>query len=285
MTAGGKEQRSAFSRREALSAGTSSVLAAALVGLTSKDLSAAQASAGGSPQATGVKALTFDVFGTVVDWRSSIIREGQRVGESKGLKVDWARFADRWAAGYGRGVSRVREGKLPWTKVDRLLRVALDELLEEFTITGLTPAEVEELSRVWQRLSPWPDAVPGLKRLRSRYIVATLSNGNVSLLVNLARHAGLPWDCVLSSELARHYKPDRQVYEAAAALLGLPPEGIMMVASHKYDLHAAERVGFRTAWVTRPMERGPGRKVDTSPDDSFDITASDFVDLARKLGV
>jgi len=265
--------------------GASSGLAAALVGLTNKRTWAAQDSSHGSPQVAGVKALTFDVFGTVVDWRSSIIREGQRVGESKGLKVDWARFADRWAAAYGRGTRQVREGKLSWTKVDRLLRLGLDELLEEFAITGLTPAEVEELSRVWQRLSPWPDAVPGLKRLRTRYIVAALSNGNVSLLVNLAKHAGLPWDCVLSSELARHYKPDRQVYETAAALLGLSPEAIMMVASHRYDLQAAKRVGFRTAWVTRPMEYGPGRKINTSPDDSFDITASDFIDLARKLGV
>ena len=236
------------------------------------------------PQISSIKALTFDVFGTVVDWRSSIIREGQLLSEAKGLDVDWAKLADRWRASYVPSMNRVRNGELPWMKIDALHRLALDELLEEFEIKSLSPKEVDELNRVWHRLIPWPDSVPGLNRLRSRYILATLSNGNISLLVNMAKHAGLPWDCVLSAELARHYKPEKEAYEKAAELLDLPPENIMMVATHKPDLRAARAVGFKTAFVPRPLARGPGGDVDTKPDDLFDVNASDFLDLAQRLG-
>jgi 2-haloacid dehalogenase len=236
------------------------------------------------PRGAGVKALTFDVFGTVVDWRSSIIREGQLLSEDKGLDIDWATFADRWRAGYGTSMNRVRTGELPWMKIDALHRLVLDELLEEFALKDLTPAEVDELNRAWHRLIPWQDSVPGLNRLRSRYIIATLSNGNVSLLVNMAKQAGLPWDCVLSAELSRHYKPDKEVYETAADLLNLPPEKIMMVAAHKRDLEAASGVGFKTAFVARPLEHGPNVEVDTRPEPAFDINAGDFLDLAHQLG-
>ena len=177
-----------------------------------------------------------------------------------------------------------RKGEIPWVKIDALHRVILDELLQEFEIKGLSLAEVAELNRAWHRLIPWPDSVPGLNRLRSSYILVTLSNGNISLLVNMAKNAGLPWDCVLSAELSGHYKPDKEVYETAAGLLDLPPENVMMVAAHKGDLRAARGVGFKTAFVPCPLERGPGRDVDTTPDDSFDITASDFLDLAHQLG-
>jgi 2-haloacid dehalogenase len=224
------------------------------------------------------------VFGTVVDWRSSIIREGQLLSEAKGLDVDWATFADRWRAGYVPSMNRVRNEELPWMKIDALHRLVLDELLEEFKLKGLTSAEVDELNRVWHRLIPWPDSVPGLNRLRSRYILATLSNGNISLLVDMAKNAGLPWDCVLSAELSGHYKPDKEVYETAADLLDLPAELITMVAAHKGDLRAARSVGFKTAFVPRPLEHGPGRDIDTAPDDSFDINAKDFLDLAHQLG-
>ena len=160
----------------------------------------------------------------------------------------------------------------------------LDGLLNQFDVRGLSAAEVEAFNKVWHRLLPWPDTVPGLNRLRSRYVLATLSNGNVSLLVDMAKNAGLPWDCVLSAELSGHYKPDREVYETAARLLDLAPDQVMMVAAHKGDLQAAGQVGFKTAWVPRPLEDGPAGKVDMTPDSSFDVTASDFLALAEVLG-
>ena len=233
---------------------------------------------------SSVKALTFDVFGTVADWRSSIIREATQLGQSKGIKADWARFADAWRAGYGPAMDRVRRGELPWTNLDALHRMILDRLLTEFGITGLSEAEKDQLNRVWHRLTPWPDAVGGLTRLRRRFIVATLSNGNVALLTNMAKNAGLPWDCILSSELAKRYKPNKEVYQMAADLLGLRPEQVMMVAAHKGDLRAARAVGFQTAFVPRPLEFGPDRKPDVTPDPSFDVVASDFNDLADQLG-
>ncbi|GIX49011.1 MAG: dehalogenase [Candidatus Tectimicrobiota bacterium] len=231
-----------------------------------------------------VKALTFDVFGTVVDWRGTLIREGQAFGAARGLQVDWARFADAWRAGYRPAMDRVRRGELPWQNLDALHRMILEELLVSFGLTGLSEADKEALNRVWHRLDPWPDAVEGLTRLRRRYIVATLSNGNVALLTNMAKHAGLPWDCILSAELARHYKPDPEVYRTAAALLGLRPQEVMMVAAHKDDLRAAQAVGFQAAFVPRPLEYGPQRAVDTAPDPAFEVHALDFIDLAEKLG-
>ena len=230
-----------------------------------------------------VEALTFDVFGTVVDWRSTVIREGRQLGRAKALDVDWPTFADAWRDGYGPAMNRVRSGELPWKTIDELHRLILDGLLEEFGITGLDEAEKDQFNRVWHRLDPWPDAVEGLTRLRSRYIVASLSNGNVALLVNMAKHGGLPWDAVLSAELAGRYKPDREVYLKAAELLGLEPSAVMMVAAHKGDLRAAAKAGLRTAFVPRPRER-PNRQIDLSVDGEFEVNATDFVDLARKLG-
>lgn len=234
--------------------------------------------------ANSVQALVFDVFGTVVDWRASIIREGQLLAARKGYEVDWGEFADRWRSGYGPAMNKVRTGELPWTRIDDLHRMILDELVVEFGLSGMTEAELDHFNRAWHRLSPWPDTVAGLYRLKSRYIIATLSNGNVSLLTNMAKNAGLPWDAVLSAELAGHYKPDPEAYLKAADLLGLPPEQVMLVAAHPGDLRAAARTGLRTAYVIRPLERGPGRSVDRNPDGEFDYTAEDFLDLARQLG-
>ena len=236
------------------------------------------------PKASGVQALTFDTFGTVVDYRSSIIAEGEALGRAKGLKVDWAKFADAWRAGYGPAMNRVRTGELPWTKLDRLHRMTLDKLIADFSITGLSEPEIDHLNRVWHRLKPWPDSVAGLTRLKKKFVIAPLSNGNVALLTNMAKHAGLPWDCILGAEVARHYKPDKEAYLTGAELLDLRPDQIMMVAAHQPDLGAAHALGFKTAFVPRPQE-GPNGEKNLTPDPRWTIVASDFVDLASKLGV
>lgn len=232
----------------------------------------------------GIKALTFDVFGTVVDWRTSIAREAEAVGRPKGIDVDWTAFAVAWRKLYQPQMQRVRSGELPWTKLDDLHRMSLDRLIVEFGITGLTAAETDHLNRAWHRLDPWPDSVPGLTRLRTRYILATLSNGNVALMVNMAKRAGLPWDAILGAEPARHYKPDPETYLSTADYLGLKPEQCLMVAAHNGDLAAASKVGLRTAFVPRPMEHGAGQTRDTAPAQAWDVVATDFVDLARQLG-
>jgi len=236
-----------------------------------------------SQRPLAVKALVFDVFGTVVDWRGSIIREGQALGRRKKLKVDWPAFADAWRAGYRPAMARVRSGELPWTKIDALHRMILDDLLLRFPLGRLAEADIDHLNRVWHRLKPWPDARAGLAKLKRRHVIATLSNGNVALLTNMAKHAKLPWDCILSAEVVRHYKPDPETYLGAADLLGVKPAELMMVAAHKDDLHAARACGLKTAFVPRPKEYGPAVKPDVSRDPAFDIHARDFNDLARQL--
>ena len=229
---------------------------------------------------TGIKALTFDVFGTVVDWRSSIVHEAAVME----LGVDGAKFADDWRAGYQPAMARVRSGQAGWTSVDALHRQILDELIEKYKITGLTEAKKVHLNRVWHRLDPWPDAALGVWQLRRKFICATLSNGNVSLLVDLSRHGGLTWDCVLSAELYRAYKPDPKVYLGAAEMLGVKPAETMMVAAHKGDLLAARKAGLKAAFVERPLEKGSGGGADTGREDWMDIYAKDFIDLVRQLG-
>ena len=233
---------------------------------------------------TQVKALVFDVFGTVVDWRGSVIREAEALGRAKGVNADWGAFADEWRReGYHGGMDRVRRGELPWTNVDTLHRMKLDELLPKYGLEGLNEEEIDRFNRVWHRLEGWPDSVPGLTRLKRKFVISTLSNGTFALLTNMAKHAGLPWDCIISSELARAYKPDPKAYQTAAELLGLEREQVMLVAAHVGDLRGAQRAGLRTAYVPRPLEQGPGRAADP-PDSSFDCVAESFVDLAEKLG-
>jgi 2-haloacid dehalogenase len=234
---------------------------------------------------TNPRALAFDVFGTVVDWRGSIIRELRTFGRNKGLDQDWAAFADSWRTGYGPAMDRVRCGELPWTKIDALHRMTLDDILEQAGIHSLPADDVEHLNRAWHRLDPWPDSVAGLTRLKQRSIITTLSNGNVSLLTNMAKRAGLPWDCVISAELFHHYKPDPEAYLGCAELLDIPPEQLMLVAAHPDDLRAARRAGLMTAFVVRPLEYGPARPLPGYHDDEFDLTAKDFLDLAEQLGV
>jgi 2-haloacid dehalogenase len=232
---------------------------------------------------TPPKALLFDVFGTVVDWRGSIIRELRALGRRKGLSADWDAFADAWRGGYKPAMHRVRSGELPWQSIDALHRMILDGLLRDFSLR-FSQAETRDLNQAWHRLRPWPDSVKGLTRLKRRFVIGTLSNGNVALLVNMAKNGGLPWDCVLSAELFNHYKPDPEVYLGAAALLGLRPREVMLVAAHKDDLAAARRCGLSTAFVRRPLERGPQSTPDLSDDRRCTLNADDFVDLARQLG-
>lgn len=231
------------------------------------------------------KALIFDTFGTVVDWRGSIIEEGKAWGKAKGFEIDWPSFADRWRAGYAPSMEKVRKGELPWTKLDDLHRMILDELLMEFRmIPSLTEQDKDHLNRVWHRLKPWPDSVAGLRRLKKKFTIAPLSNGNVALLTDMAKHAGLPWDLILSAELAKHYKPDRESYLTAVSLLGLKPEEVMMVAAHVGDLQAARSFGLRTGFIYRPNEYGPTRQADKANPGQFDVVSKDMLDLASQLG-
>jgi len=232
--------------------------------------------------APAVKALTFDTFGTVVDYRSSIIEEGQALARAKPLNVDWEKFADAWRADYAPSMNRVRTGELPWTTLDRLNRIILDRLLVQFKVTGLSEVEIVEFNRVWHRLKPWPDAVGGLTRLKKRFTIAPLSNGNVSLLTDVAKHGGLPWDLIIGADLSKHYKPDREVYLTASSLLELPPANIMMVAAHQDDLRAAKGVGFKTAFVRRPKEGPNGDHRPVEP--GWDFVVNDFNELATRLG-
>jgi 2-haloacid dehalogenase len=234
---------------------------------------------------SSVSILAFDVFGTVVNWRSSVIAEGAELGKAKGLNVDWPAFADAWRAIYRPYMDRVRTGKLPWTKLDDLHRQMLEETLSKFAINDLSEDEKQHFNRVWRRLRPWPDSVPGLSRLKSRFVITTLSNGNISLLTNLAKHAGLPWDCILSAENVRHYKPDPEVYLLVPQLFDLKPEQVMMVAAHEHDLQSAQKHGLRTAFVHRPKEHGPGKASEIPPAGRYDFVAADMLDLADQLGV
>jgi 2-haloacid dehalogenase len=228
------------------------------------------------------KALVFDVFGTVVDWRTSIVLEGEDLGRKKNLDVNWAAFADAWRSRYVPSMERVRSGKIPWTKLDDLHRASLEDLLREFGVEGLSEPEKDHLNRVWHRLDPWPDAFEGLTRLKNSYVIAPLSNGNVALLVDMAKKAGLPWDLILSAELVRRYKPDPETYLMASDLLDLRPDQVMMVAAHVDDLRAAQEIGLRAAYVPRPLEFGYGGEV-APPDPSFDLVAGDFIELDREL--
>ena len=234
-----------------------------------------------------IRALVFDVFGTVVDWRASIVREGEALVAAKGWLVDWPAFADTWRAGYQPAMQRARSGEIAWTSVDGLHRTILDSLIPRFGLERLDEVERAHLNLVWHRLDAWPDAVAGLTRLKSRFVISTLSNGNIALLVNMAKRAALPWDCVLSAEIMRHYKPDPEVYQGAAQLLGIERHELLMVAAHPGDLRGAQRAGLPTALVRRPLEYGPNPTgappPDALPDDRFDLVASDFVDLAQRL--
>ena len=227
-----------------------------------------------------IKVLAFDIFGTVVDWHGSISAEV----DAMGLGVDGNSFALAWRAGYQPAMQRVMRGELGWTRIDDLHRLILDELLARFKISHLSEADKRHLNHVWQRLDAWPDSVDGLRRLKSRYTICTLSNGNISLLTAMAKRAGLPWDCILSAEVFRKYKPDPATYLGVADVFGVAPHEVMLVAAHHDDLAGARACGLRTAYVERPQEFGAMQPKDVSPDPANTLHAKDLAALADVLG-
>ncbi|MFJ4207985.1 haloacid dehalogenase type II [Paenarthrobacter sp. NPDC089675] len=235
-----------------------------------------------SPQQ--IKALTFDVFGTVVDYRRSITTLGADITQRTGVQVDWATFADEWRDAYRPGMDAAMEANDAWVNVDDIYRQALYTLTPKFGLNELPADAYEELAGVWTKLIPWGDSVPGLTRLRSRFIIGTMSNGNVRMLTDMARHAGLPWDVILSAELCGAYKPDPRPYQMALELLRLKPEELLMVAAHADELRAVRGLGIKTAFILRPLEHGPGVELDVEGMESFDYVANDLTDLATQLG-
>jgi len=278
---------SAFHRRGFLAIAGAGLVATALS--ESKAAMAAQASPGANevkaPLAT-VKACVFDTFGTVVDWRSSLIAEATQWGKARGLRVDWVEFADRWRMGYRPAMDKVRKREIPWTKLDDLQRMILEDLLKQYRIEGLSEKEKTDWAHVWRRLKPWPDSVEGLTRLKRNYIISPMSNGNVALMTHLAKFAGLPWDLILGSDLVQHYKPDRETYLSAPSYLDLKPEEVMMCAAHVDDLQAARSCGLRTGFIYRPNEfgGGPAGVPDKAKPGDFDVVSEGIVDLAQQLG-
>lgn len=232
------------------------------------------------PMNTKPKVLAFDVFGTVVDWHGSIAAEVTRLG----LQADPDAFATAWRQGYRPAMARVRSGELPWTKIDDLHRMILDDVLKTFQINTLSEAQIQDLNLVWHRLKPWSEAVEGLHQLKSQFTIVTLSNGNLGLLANMAKNAGLPWDLILSAEVFRHYKPDPETYLGVAETFNLVPEEVMLVAAHKDDLEAAHACGLQTAFIERPLEFGKNHvRNDLHVEQFTNYHAKDFVDLARQL--
>lgn len=227
-----------------------------------------------------VSVLAFDVFGTVVDWHGSIMREVRAMK----LDVDPDKFALAWRAGYVPAMQKVMSGQLGWTLIDDLHRMILEDVLNQFGVTTLSEKEKRHLNKAWHRLDAWPDTVAGLTKLKSRYTICTLSNGNIGLLTNMAKRAGLPWDCILSAEVFRAYKPDPATYLGVARVFDIRPDEVMLVAAHQDDLAHARAAGLKTAYIERPLEFGPSNPKDVSPNPQNTFHAKDFIALAGLLG-
>jgi 2-haloacid dehalogenase len=238
-----------------------------------------------NPGLADVKACVFDTFGTVVDWRSSVIAQGMEWRKAKGLKINWVEFTDKWRLGYRPIMDKVRKGQIPWTNLDGLHRMLLDQLLVDYKIE-LTEDEKVNWSHAWRRLHPWPDSVPGLTMLKRKFIISPMSNGNIALMANLAKFGGLPWDLILGSDIVRHYKLDKEMYLSAPFYLDLKPEQVMMCAAHAQDLQAARSFGLRTGFIYRPNEYGGGPVgvPDKAKPGDFDVVSTSIIDLAEQLG-
>lgn len=237
-----------------------------------------------APALPGVQAILFDVQGTIVDFYSTLVKAGDRMGGNKGISADWDSVIDDWRTLYRQGMDEVISGKRARVSTDVIYREALDTLLAKYPWgAAFSAAERDELNGIWRRLQPWEDTIPGLTRLRKRYTLSTLSNGSMASVIGIVKNGSLPFDCILTSELAQSFKPDPKVYHLATSSLGLPPEKILMVACHKYDLKAAKGLGFKVAFIPRPLEFGPKGKVDLAPEPYFDLFAKDLNELARML--
>lgn len=233
---------------------------------------------------SAVRALFFDVFGTLVDWRASVAREAERILLPLGHELDWAAFADAWRDEYQPGMEEVRAGRIPFSKLDVLHRKNLERFIPHLGLAGLPDAVLHELTLAWHRLDAWPEVPAALARLKRKFMIAPVSNGNISLMVDLARRNGLPWDAILGAEVAGDYKPKPRVYLAACEALDLKPEQCMMVAAHSSDLAAAAECGLRTAHIARPNEHGPG-KGELAPTVPVDLAGQGLDEIAEKLGV
>ena len=231
-----------------------------------------------------IQALVFDVFGTVVDWRTSLIHRFEKFGRENSLTADWASLVDDWRAQYQPLMNEVRTGKRPWTYLDGLHRESLEQLLPRYGLTHLDEPQKQYFVQGWHFLDPWPDAVAGLTRLKKKFLIGTLSNGGLRLLTNMAKYASLPWDAIFSADIFRRYKPDKEVYLGAAALLDCPPQDVMLVAAHNSDLKAARQCGFKTAFVARPTEYGLRQSGDFTAESDWEYVAADFPELATQLG-
>lgn len=235
----------------------------------------------------GVKALVFDVFGTVVDWRSSVARQASAFFAKHGIQSDGLAFADAWRRQYQPAMTEVRSGQRPFVRLDVLHRENLLKVLPEHGVdpAKLPEAEIDELNRAWHRLDPWPDTVAGLTRLKTKFFIAPLSNGNIVLMANVAKRAGIPWDAILGSEVSRAYKPQPEAYLRTAEVLAMQPAEVALIAAHNNDLAAARECGLRTGFVPRPTEHGTNQKTDLRAESDWDVVAESFTDLASKLGV
>lgn len=237
-----------------------------------------------------LRAILFDTFGTLVDWRGSLVETLGVWGAERGIATDWNELTSRWdklteawRGEYAPSMDRVRRGELPWTPLDALHRESLARLASQFGLS-LDDQDLDHLTLLWHQLRPWPDSAHGLSRLRRRFLLAPLSNGNTALLADLARYAGLPFDTLFGADVFEHYKPDPETYLGACRLLSAPPERVMMCAAHNSDLAAARRLGLRTAFIVRPTEHGPGQTSDLAPEQDWDVVAASTEELAERLG-
>jgi 2-haloacid dehalogenase len=235
-------------------------------------------------QLSDIRALTFDVFGTTVDWCSGIAREAEAVLGRRGHRLDWVAFANRWRREYQPAMEEVRSGRRGYVTMDVLHREMLDVALGEFGVTDLTATEKDDLALAWRRLPPWPDTVEGMTRLKRRFTLVALSNGNIALISEMAKRGGLPWDVILGADIVQTYKPMPALYDSAPRLLDLKPSQVMMVACHTWDLDHAKERGLQTAYVRRPDEYGPGAAISKPPAETYDLQVGSFVELAEALG-